>query len=1126
MVVRAATIAGCTAVVAGIAVSAALPAGFGWASVLPAAVLGLAALIAAAAAHRAGGDTRRNRIVLAAALFGLAAGWTRHRIATTAPDRPWGRIEITADGRTALEIKPDEDAGRPRLRLESPPPDNLELRLIGELNLRVLEQNPEGRPLADRRGRWWTLRGTVAVTSDAVVVRPGERPGATWSLATPFSRVTAVEVVRGVGPARFTVLRPPNNVASFARPGPRQAPLRLIGRISGDPIVYDFKTVLPISPQFIEWPAGGTWMRVEGGLVHVTVRPGMPDYSRLASSAAYGRLVEVTGALQLPGGAANPGGFDPRRHLRAGGVHALMFPEARAGAVPVRLLPAGGEDRAPYRSAWVAFSLDLRDRLTRVIKETVPFPASAFVGAVTLGLRYGLQNVPCLWQAPGPFGGCPEFVSDEFRAAGISHVLAVSGLHVTILTVMFIGLFAAIRLPRQVYTPLILAALVVFAIVTGARPSTLRAVIMNGLMLLSWAYLQAGLRASVLLGAPVAAALILAHNPLVLTDPSFTLSFGAILSLGLLTPPVLEWLETLRGPRLAAVLAWIVPATVAAIVRWPLVTTPQFWLPALAFGAAVWRAGVVLERRGVRGPAGFALTRLPAPLLTFIAAQGAIQFGMMIPLSAHYFARWPLAGAWANLIAIPLIGVIVQLGAIGGLVGLAPVIGPWISLVLGAANWLASTLFLMLGHIAAATCPYPFVRRPGALTLAAWYGLCALAAGRRPIRAWCERHIPALRAHPRAVGLLLAGAALALALLAAADLRPRPPTAPRLTFLSVGYGGATLIETPGGRRVLVDAAPADPDRPWRNEAVRTVLPFLSARGIRRIDALVLTSPRPERAGGAGWLLDHLWVGEVWRPPALANLEPARTSPDVLAAQFALPLDSPLAAQMYATLIGTAGRYPRPSLARALETRAGGWLNRWAGWTVRTRTAQPRDVILREPTPQGEFRIEIVHAGPPRNAPPESAAVVLRIVHGDAVALLTSDLLPGDLLGALAAAADRARADLITAPHHAAPPLAASDRAAAEQELTASLLSVLERTGARTVVAEFGRSTGVPGASPRQREMLAEVSRQIMAERLGLDAWFSTESGAVVAESDGRRWAVRPALGPAAGDDDADTAWGW
>ncbi len=129
---------------------------------------------------------------------------------------------------------------------------------------------------------------------------------------------------------------------------------------------------------------------------------------------------------------------------------------------------------------------------------------------------------------------------------------------------MLIGLCTLARLPRPLYTLFILAALVVFAIVTGARPSTLRAVIMNGLMLVMWTYFGTTIRSSALLGVLVTAALILLHNPLVATDPSFTLSFGAILSLGLLTQPAFDWLLQLRGWTLIIVAVSAVTALVAA----------------------------------------------------------------------------------------------------------------------------------------------------------------------------------------------------------------------------------------------------------------------------------------------------------------------------------------------------------------------------------------------------------------------------------------------------------------------------------------------------------------------------------------------------------------------------------
>ena len=59
----------------------------------------------------------------------------------------------------------------------------------------------------------------------------------------------------------------------------------------------------------------------------------------------------------------------------------------------------------------------------------------------------------------------------------------------------------------------------------------------------------------------------------------------------------------------------------------------------------------------------------------FLSAQLAIQFGMMLPLSAWFFGQFPIAGVFVNLLAIPAIGILVQLGMLTGLVGLIPVVG-------------------------------------------------------------------------------------------------------------------------------------------------------------------------------------------------------------------------------------------------------------------------------------------------------------------------------------------------------------------------------------------------------------------------------------------------------------------
>lgn len=82
------------------------------------------------------------------------------------------------------------------------------------------------------------------------------------------------------------------------------------------------------------------------------------------------------------------------------------------------------------------------------------------------------------------------------------------------------------------------------------------------------------------------------------------------------------------------------------------------------------------------------------------------------------------------------------------------------------------------------------------------------------------------------------------------------------TFLAVGHGGCTVLETPDGRTLLYDAgALGGPD-----VTRRQVAPFLWSRGIRRLDEVFLSHADLDHFNGIPQLLDRFAVGQVtWTP---------------------------------------------------------------------------------------------------------------------------------------------------------------------------------------------------------------------------------------------------------------------
>lgn len=1115
--------AACYAFLGGIALSMRWPGLLGcW----PLA-LALAGILAAFAGGLAILGRRRasaNRGILPALLAcGLACGVARHTASDHRRDLRVARCAVQGrtlqlTGRTAWD-----HATRLRLRKDSP--GHLTLRLEGVLDALQPIRDTRGTPAMDARGRWRFHRVRSPQVSTDVQL-PDDLPvGSEVEVDVPFSAVTNAVLLAGTDGFQASVVLVSPHVASFAKPGRDTPPVTILGRILDDPSVFSQRTVLTVQPAYLQETPDGPFLRIREGRIRVTVSPGLPGYGAISQTGACGNDVVLTGELQLPQAASNPGGFDNRRYLANLGVFGQMFlwpSKDRSGAVPLRVVAP--EDGTPRTAGGlVMFSLRLRDRMLRVIKQTLPFPHSAFAGGVTLGLRNGIVDAECVLSPSTPQEGlgllrqthepCSDFISEEFRRSGVNHVLAVSGLHVTIITVMLVGIFSALRLSRKVTVPIVLLALVVFAIITGARPSTLRAVIMNGLFLLSWAYLEQSLRASVLLATPIAASLILLQTPGILTDPAFTLSFGAILSLALLTGPCHRVLSRFRGNDLV-VLGLVVVAAHAVVARdWLLATAPFFQALFLAGTLALFAAGRALAARGIRLAGNRGFGDLPSAVHGFLAAQCGIQLGMMIPLSAYYFSRWSVAGAAANLVAIPLIGVVLQLAMLACLVGLIPGIGLYAALWLNAANWLASTFFMLVAHHAAHAFPYPFVPRPDGYALAVYYAAVGLFAAWPQVAAWLQGvRWWKLRPVRRAVAF----AALALLLSA----WPRPPQADgqtRLTFLSVGYGSSALLQTPDGKNILIDSGYALRDRNRAIEAERNVLPYLCRLGIRDLDALVLLSARPERISGAAQVLKHCRVRKLILPEEVAALFDARRHvlPEALEDAFG---SKPTAVERESieALAGRPGPVPFLSLSEVLSDRRPTWFNRMTGRAVRLVAASPRQMIMfPKRTHGGDFALELLAVPHDQEHPMDSGTLALRVRHGTFAALF-----PGDLdyegIGRLMAEydPDDLRAQVLVSPGRGAfPPGIRSTDARFEARLSTSLSEIivplLRSAGIRHVVSEFGNPRPVlKDGRPALRAH--DITQDFYRRQLGDTAVTSTETdGAIGIATDGRTFDLHP-----------------
>ena len=224
---------------------------------------------------------------------------------------------------------------------------------------------------------------------------------------------------------------------------------------------------------------------------------------------SYGDRLRVNGILKAPKSFETENGrtFDYPKYLRAQGVsYQISFAD---------IAVVGHEEGNPIIQA--LFSV--KHALQRGLVRALPEPESALAGGILLGEKQSL-------------GG---HITEAFRRAGVIHIVVLSGYNVSI--VIAAVLFIALRvLPRTAALVLAGSAIILFAIMTGASETAVRASAMAAIVLLAKGLNRPADALRILL---IVAALMALWNPfIVLYNLSYQLSILATLGLILFSNPI------------------------------------------------------------------------------------------------------------------------------------------------------------------------------------------------------------------------------------------------------------------------------------------------------------------------------------------------------------------------------------------------------------------------------------------------------------------------------------------------------------------------------------------------------------------------------------------------------------
>ena len=240
--------------------------------------------------------------------------------------------------------------------------------------------------------------------------------------------------------------------------------------------------------------------------------------------------------------------------------------------------------------------------------------------------------------------------------------------------------------------------------------------------------------------------------------------------------------------------------------------------------------------------------RIVGWLLASVAASVAVEVALL-PISAWTFSRVTSAGLLLNLAAVPLM-TLVQVS------GILVSCFDGIDLIARPAGWTAYAASAALVGSAGLVDVLPWltarVPPPSLVVVGTYYAGLAAALAATGIRRGCG-----------ATMVLLSALAILTGQPAGWLSDASAPGRMRVTLFDVGQGDATLVDLPDASRMLVDTGGTPFGNSRFDVGSRVLAPALWARGVRRLDTVVLTHGDPDHIGGAPSVIDDFAPTTLW-----------------------------------------------------------------------------------------------------------------------------------------------------------------------------------------------------------------------------------------------------------------------
>lgn len=499
----------------------------------------------------------------------------------------------------------------------------------------------------------------------------------------------------------------------------------------------------------------------------------------------YGQRLFVYGKGSLFEEAPNPGGFDAKQYYFSLGITGTIHGKA----VRIRSFSFHRLNQALFQA---------KNKLLESYITYLGERGAGVLSSMLLGERALLSDE----------------TEELYRHGGISHILAISGLHVSMIGTALYEWLRKTVLGRNGAIPVACAGVLLYGSFVEAGTSTKRAVIMFLLLLLATAL---GRTYDTLSAMSVSVIVILFGSPGALYTASFQLSFAAAYGASVLAAMLRKQREVsgkARGRNICA-------------------DGTQ------AIGDDVFEEANRVARRSnsmwyrIRED----ITEKIKSMFFFGLAIQAVTF----PFTVYHFFEYPGYGFLLNPVVVPLMTILLLCGLLSGVCGMfVPWLGYFFAGGAGGILWIYDTLCHLAEKLPGALL---LVGRPEGWQVAVYYVLLAGC-----LYVWMKR------ARMRTQGVFFALLLLPLVLL------PVPDSRFSAAFLDVGQGDGIVLRERGGAVLLVDGGSTSVQKVGE----KRMIPYLKAKGIRVIDCAFISHTDSDHISGVKEILTAMPVYSEYR----------------------------------------------------------------------------------------------------------------------------------------------------------------------------------------------------------------------------------------------------------------------